>query len=97
MTIKILMLLGKVGEHCFLSAGSLMKRVGATMISSDHNQLRHHHSVVSLKLIFLSSRKSNLGSKKKEINQNFTANPPSSFTKNWIDCKCLNNRKMCCR
>ena len=59
MTIKILMLLGKVGEHCFLSAGSLMKRVGATMISSDH-----HHSVVSLKLIFLSSRKSNLGSKK---------------------------------
>ena len=92
MTIKILMLLGKVGEHCFLSAGSLMKRVGATMISSDH-----HHSVVSLKLIFLSSRKSNLGSKKKEINQNFTANPPISFTKNWIDCKCLNNRKMCCR
>ena len=76
MTIKILMLLGKVGEHCFLSAGSLMKRVGATMISSDHDQLRHHHSVVSLKLICLSSRKSNLGSKKKEINQNFTANPP---------------------
>ena len=66
MTIKILMLLGKVGEHCFLSAGSLMKRVGATMISSDHNQLRHHHSVVSLKLIFLSSRKSNLGSKKRK-------------------------------
>ena len=30
MTIKILMLLGKVGEHCFLSAGSLMKRVGAS-------------------------------------------------------------------
>ena len=97
MTIKILMLLGKVGEHCFLSAGSLMKRVGATMISSDHNQLRHHHSVVSLKLIFLSSRKSNQGSKKNKNHQNFTANPLSSFPNSWIECKCLKKGKTCRR
>ena len=44
MTIKILMLLGKVGEHCFLSAGSLMKRVGAMI---NHITVNVNNNVLS--------------------------------------------------
>ena len=55
ITIKMILLLIWVDENSVLSLGSLFWRVGATMISIDITTLR----VVSLKLIFLSSRKSN--------------------------------------
>ena len=56
-----------------------------------------HHSVVSLESIYLSSQKSNQGSKKKENHQNFTANPPSTFSNSWIDCKYLKKGETCRR
>ena len=52
---------------------------------------------VSLESSFLSSQKSNQGSKKKEIHQNFTANPPSTFPNSWIDCKCHKKGETCRR
>ena len=36
-------------------------------------------------------------SKKNKNHQNFTANPLSSFSNSWIDCKCLKREKICCR
>ena len=56
-----------------------------------------HHSVISLKSIYLSSQKSNQGSKKKENYQNFTANPPSTFSNSWIDYRCLKKGETCRR
>ena len=71
-------------ENYFLSEGSLFWRV-----KCNDDQHHHHHYVVSLESIFLSSRKSNQGSKKNKNHQNFTANPLSSFPNSWIECKCL--------